>query len=318
VVEVGYTLSSEEFGVGDLAEYAGRAEDAGFTFALVSDHYHPWVESQGEAPFVWTTLGAVANETDDLRVGTGVTCPLVRVHPAIVAQAAATTAAAFDGRFFLGLGTGERLNEHVLGDRWPPHHVRLEMLAEAVGILRDLWGGDLTSHDGEHYTVENARLFTLPDERPEVAIAASGERTARFAGEYGDALVSTAPDGDVVDQFEATGDGDARRYAQATVCWAETEAEARETAAEYWPNGALAGKLGQELPTPTHFEEATQHVDEDDVAGTFPCSPDPDDHVESIQAYLDAGFDHVYVHQVGPRQVDAIEFYAEEVLPSFD
>lgn len=318
VVEIGYALSSEEHGFHDLVDYGARAEEAGFAFAMLSDHYHPWIERQGESPFAWTTLGALARETDDLRVGTGVTCPLIRLHPAIVAQAAATTAAAFDGRFVLGLGTGERLNEHVLGDRWPPHHVRLEMLAEAIEVMRDLWRGETTSHDGEHYTVENARLFTLPDDEIEVAVAASGETTARFAGEFGDALVSTAPAEEVVDSFADSGDDGGRRYGQATVCWAETEAEARQTAAEYWPNGALAGQLGQELATPTHFEEATDHVDEADLAMAFPCSPDADEHIESIQSYADAGFDHVYVHQVGPEQEQFLEFYAAEVLPAFD
>jgi G6PDH family F420-dependent oxidoreductase len=317
VTTIGYTLSSEERGPATLVEDAVGAEAAGFEFALASDHYHPWIDAQGESPFVWSTLGAVARATDKLRVGTGVTCPTMRLHPAIVAQAAATTAVMFDGRFFLGVGTGERLNEHVLGDRWPPHHVRLEMLAEAVEVIRELWGGELSSHDGEHYTVENARLYTVPDEPPPIAVAAGGPETAELAGRLGDALVSTAPDADVVEAFADTAGEDARRYAQVTVCWADSADEARETVHERWPNGALPGELGQELSTPTHFEQAVELVSEDDAVEHVPCGPDADDHVEAIQAFVDAGFDHVYVHQIGPAQAEAQEFYAAEVLPSF-
>lgn len=316
--ELGYALSSEEHGPNQLAANAARAEDVGFEFALVSDHYHPWVEQQGEAPFVWTTLGGIARETDDLRVGTGVTCPTMRIHPAIIAQAAATTGAMFDGRFFLGVGTGERLNEHVLGDRWPPHHVRLEMLEEALAVMRELWTGEMHSHDGEHYTVENAQLFTLPEEPPDVAVAASGTEMASAAGRLGDALVSTAPSEDVVESFADADGADAPRYGQATVCWAETADEARETVREWWPNSALPGELGQELATPTHFEQATELVSEDDAVEHIPCGPDPDRHVEAIEQFADAGFDHVYLHQVGPDQEGFFRFYEEEVLPAFE
>jgi G6PDH family F420-dependent oxidoreductase len=318
VPELGYALSSEEHGPNQLAANAARAEDVGFEFALVSDHYHPWVEQQGEAPFVWTTLGGIARETDDLRVGTGVTCPTMRIHPAIIAQAAATTGAMFDGRFFLGVGTGERLNEHVLGDRWPPHHVRLEMLEEALAVMRELWTGEMHSHDGEHYTVENAQLFTLPEEPPDVAVAASGTEMASAAGRLGDALVSTAPSEDVVESFADADGADAPRYGQATVCWAETADEARETVREWWPNSALPGELGQELATPTHFEQATELVSEDDAVEHIPCGPDPDRHVEAIEQFADAGFDHVYLHQVGPDQEGFFRFYEEEVLPAFE
>lgn len=317
MVDLGYALSSEEHGPNALARNAARAEAIGFEFALVSDHYHPWVGRQGESPFVWTTLGGVARETESLRVGTGVTCPTMRIHPAIVAQAAATTAEMFDGRFFLGLGTGERLNEHVLGDRWPPHHVRLEMLEEATAVIRDLWSGETTSHDGEHYTVENARLFTLPDERPEIAVAAGGTHAARAAGRIGDAVVTTSPNEEVAGTFRDAG-GDGRRYGQATVCWAETESEGRETVHEWWPNSALPGEVSQELATPTHFEQAAELVTEDRAVEHVPCGPDPERHVETIEEYVDAGYDHVYLHQVGPDQEGFFHFYEEEVLPSFE
>ena len=317
MVQLGYALSTEEHGPSDLVGYAQGAEEAGFEFAMISDHYHPWIERQGEAPFVWTPLGAIAHATDDLRVGTGVTCPLIRIHPAIIAQAAATAAEMFDGRFFLGLGTGERLNEHVLGDRWPPHHVRLEMLEEAIAVMDDLWEGGMTSHDGKHYTVENAQVFTLPDEPPEKIIATGGETTARFAAEFGDGIVSTSPDEDIVDEFSDAHDGDAPRYGQATVCWDESDWDAVETAYEWWPNSALPGQLGQELPTPTHFEEATEAISEEDIEEAYLCSSDPDDHVEYLQEYLDAGYDHVYVHQVGPNQKEFLDVYEQEIIPSF-
>ena len=317
MVEIGYALMTEEHGPSELVTFAEHAEDAGFEFALISDHYHPWIEQQGESPFVWGPLGAIAYATEDLRVGTGVTCPLIRIHPAIIAQAAATAASMFEGRFFLGLGTGERLNEHVLGDRWPPHHVRLEMLEEAIDVMEDLWSGEMTNHDGKHYTVENARLFTLPDEPPKKIIAAGGEMTARFAGEFGDGLISTSPDGEIVDSFTDTHDGEAPRYGQATVCWAENDTKAKQIAHKWWPNSALPGRLGQELPTPHHFEEATESVSEDDVTNSYLCSSNPDDHIESIETYVDSGFDHVYVHQIGPHQTKFIEIYEREVLPSF-
>lgn len=317
MVDLGYALSSEEHGPDDLVDYAVLAEDSELDFAMVSDHFHPWIARQGNSPFVWSVLGAVARETDDLTVGTGVTCPTIRIHPAIVAQAAATTADMFDGRFLLGVGTGERLNEHVLGDRWPPHAERLEMLEEAVDVMRKLWGGEFVTHDGQHYTVETAKLYTLPEEPPDVAVAAGGPETATAAGEFGDALVTTSPDEETAQAFgEACGD-DAPRIGQAAVCYAESEAAARRTVHEWWPNGALPGALGQELPTPALFEGAAELVDEEDAAGPLPCGPDADEFIESIEEYVDAGYDHVYLHQIGPDQEDFLRFYGEEVRPSF-
>lgn len=317
VPEFGYALSSEELDPNDLVAYTARAESVGLDFAMVSDHYHPWTSEQGHSPFVWSTLGAIARETETLRVGTGVTCPIVRIHPAIVAQAAATTATMFEDRFFLGVGTGERLNEHVLGDRWPPYDERVSMLEEAVSILRALWRGEMVSHDGEHYTVENAKLYTRPEDPPDVPVAASGTTSATLAGDIGDGLVTTAPDEATADAFQDAHDGDGPRYGQATVCYAESEREGRKTMHEQWPNGALPGVLGQELPTPGVFEQATSLVSEDDATENIPCGPDATDFVETIQTYLDAGYDHVYLHQVGDEQDEFLEFYTTEVLPSF-
>jgi G6PDH family F420-dependent oxidoreductase len=312
-MEVGYSLSSEEHAPADLVRHARAAEDAGFEFALISDHFHPWVDRQGQSPFVWGVLGAIAVSTEKLRVGTGVTCPTMRIHPAIVAQAAATTACLMPGRFFLGVGTGENLNEHILGDRWPSPDERQEMLAEAIEVMRGLWEGELFSFEGEHYTVDRARLYTVPAEEIPIAVAASGQQAAELAGRVGDAFVSTAPDRDLVDAYAKAG-GRGPRYGQLTVCWAETEREARRTAFEWWPNGGLQGPLSQELPLPSHFEGAAAMVTEDDVAEAVVCGPDLDAHLEAIEQFAAAGFDHVYVHQVGPDQEGFIEFYARDVL----
>jgi len=327
VPEFGVALSSEEHEPDALVDYAAKAEAVALDFAMVSDHYHPWIEAQGHSPFVWSVLAGIARETESLDVGTGVTCPTIRIHPAIVAQAAATTAAMFDGRFTLGVGTGERLNEHVLGDRWPTYEERQSMLREAVAVIRELWGGEVVDHHGKHYTVENAKLYTLPDEPPDVAVAAGGPDAATVAGEIGDALVTTSPEEALASEFaDAYADReaaepdhvDASRIGQATVCHAETEAEGRRTVHEQWPNGGLPGELGQELPTPSVFEQAAEVVTEDDAAGSLPCGPDADAFVDAIQSYLDAGYDHVYLHQIGDDQEAFLEFYADEVLPSFD
>ena len=316
-MQFGYALSSEEHAPAALADHAAAAEAAGMTFALISDHFHPWIDRQGQSPFVWTVLGAIAARTGELRVGTGVTCPIIRMHPAIVAQAAATAACLFDGRFFLGVGTGENLNEHIIGDRWPPAGVRREMLAEAVGVMRELWGGGLVSHRGAHYTVENARLYTLPSKPLEVVVAAGGQEAAALAGRIGDGIVGTAPDGDLLAAFDSAG-GAGPRYGQVTVCWAKSRPEAIRTALEWWPNAGLRGTLPQELPLPSHFEQAAAMVSEDDIADAIACGPDPSEHLEKIRAFVDAGYDHVYIHQVGPDQQGFFRFYERELHPALE
>jgi coenzyme F420-dependent glucose-6-phosphate dehydrogenase len=315
-VEIGYALSSEEHVPLDLVEDARRAEEAGFTFALISDHFHPWIDKQGQSAFVWSVLGGIAAKTERIRIGTGVTCPLIRTHPAIIAQAAATVGSMFEGRFFLGVGTGENLNEHVHGDRWPPARVRLEMLEEAIDLIRELWNGELCNFEGKHYRVENARIYTLPDEPLEIYVAAAAERAAELAGRSGDGLISTAPEGELTATYREAG-GKGQAIGQVTVCWAESEEDARRTAFEWWPNAALKGPLGQELALPVHFEQAAEMVTEDDVAEMVVCGPDADRHLEAIAKFDEAGFDHVYVHQVGPDQNGFIDFYAREILPTF-
>lgn len=317
MTQIGYKLISEEFGPDDLVRYAVRAEESSFDFANISDHYHPWISAQGESPMVWPVLGAIAEATDDLRIGTGVTCPTIRIHPAIVAQATATVASMLEGRFYFGVGTGENLSEHIHGDRWPAHDVRLELLEEAVEIIRNLWTGENVTHRGRHYTVENARLFTLPDQLPEIWVAADGPRTARKAGEIGDGLITVTPDAGLIDAYETTADDGGVRYGETTVCWAETEDEAIETAAEIWPQGALPGDLNWELATPALFEQAVEGVTKDEIAQKITCGPDPEAHIEAIEEFVDAGYDHVTVHQVGPNQEGFFEFYEAEVLPVF-
>jgi coenzyme F420-dependent glucose-6-phosphate dehydrogenase len=317
-VELGYAISSEEHRPLDLVRNAALAEEAGFTFALVSDHFHPWIDRQGESAFVWSVLGGIALATERLVVGTGVTCPTIRIHPAIVAQAAATAASMLPGRFFLGVGTGENLNEHVLGQRWPSTEIRREMLEEAVDVMRELWRGELTSHRGRHYTVENARIYTLPEEEIEVMVAAGGPEAAELAGRIGDGLVGTSPEGELLAAFDEAGGAGKPRYGQVTVCWAGREPEARRTAFEWWPNAALQGPLAQELPLPSHFEAASGMVGEDDVAEAIVCGPDPEAHIAKIDEYREAGYTHVYVHQVGPDQEGFFRFYTSEILPHYE
>ena len=317
MVRIGYAISSEEHHPNDIVQHARMAEEAGFGFSLISDHYHPWVSKQGHSPFVWGVIGGIAQATQRLQLGTGVTCPLVRIHPAIIAQAAATVAAMMPGRFFLGVGTGENLNEHIFGDRWPETEVRLEMLEEAKAVMRLCWQVGNQIHRGLHYTVQNARLYTLPEQPIPVMVAAAGPSSAQLAGRIGDGFVGTSPERDVIEAFERSGGAGKPRYGQMTVCWADDEASARKTAHEVWPTGALPGELSQELPTPAHFEQAAQLVTEDAVAEEVVCGPDPEQHAAKVQEYVDAGYDHVYVHQVGPDQEGFIRFYQREILPRF-
>ncbi len=312
-MELGYAISSEEHRASDLVRWAREAEDAGFSFALISDHFHPWTDTQGESPFVWGTIGAIAERTDRLRLGTGVTCPTIRIHPAIVAQAAATSAELMDGRFFLGLGTGENLNEHVTGARWPGAEERLEMLEEAIWLIRALWEGKLVTHRGRFFTVDRARIYSLPGEPPPIAIAAAGSRAAELAGREGDALISTSPDEELISTFESAGGSGKPRYGQLTVCYAESEEQAVRGAHEWWPNAALGGELGQELPLPRHFQQAAETVTPEDVAESVVCGPDPDRYRQAIDEFDDAGFDHVYIHQVGPDQESFFAFARTEL-----
>jgi coenzyme F420-dependent glucose-6-phosphate dehydrogenase len=315
---LGYKLSSEEFGPRELVRFGRLAEDAGFEFALISDHFHPWIDKQGQSPFVWSVIGGLAEATSRLRIGTGVTCPTMRIHPAIIAQAAATSAAMLEGRFFLGLGSGENLNEHVVGARWPAVDVRQAMLEEAIEVIRRLWRGGYQDHHGRFFTMENARLYTRPSTPPPIVIAAGGGKSAALAGRLGDGLVVTEPSRELVERFDAAGGHGKPRYAELTVCWGKDEKAARRLAHEQWPNAALNWPLTTELAIPAHFESALEMVTEDAVAESIVCGPDPARHLAKIREYADAGFDHVCVHQVGADQEGFLRFYAREILPSMD
>jgi G6PDH family F420-dependent oxidoreductase len=318
MVRFGYALSSEEHSPRDLVRNAALAEDAGFEFALISDHYHPWIDAQGHSPFVWSVLGGIAGETTRLEVGTGVTCPMIRIHPAIIAQAAATTADMFDGRFFLGIGTGENLNEHILGDHWPPYEDRREMLVESIDIMRGLWQGELFSHRGEHYIVENARLYTLPTDEIRIMVAAGGPESASVAGELGDGLIATAPNAEVMARFKSAGGDVKPAYGQVTVCWADSEADATRTVHRIWPNAGVPGDLSQELPLPMHFEQAASLVTPEMLVEEMPVGPDPERYLATAREYIEAGFENVYFHQVGPDQEGFFRFFNKEVRPSLE
>jgi len=314
-LHIGYQLSSEEHRPNDLVKYAQMAEQHGFSFANISDHFHPWTDTQGQSPFVWTVIGGIAHATERLELGTWVTCPTMRMHPAIVAHAAATAAAMMEGRFFLGVGTGENLNEHILGAGWPETEVRQERLEEAIAVIRLLWEGGNKSHHGRNYTVENARLYTLPEEPPPLLVAVGGPQSAEMAGRLADGFIATSPVADLIEIFDKAGGRDKPRYGSLTVCWAEDEKSARRTAHRVWPNAAMESSLSWELPLPKHFEDVAKLVTEDAVAEEIVCGPDPQRHVGAIMKYLEAGFDHIAVHQVGPDQTGFFRFYATEVLP---
>ncbi len=317
MTELGYSLSSEETRPNDLVRYARMAEDTGFTFALISDHFHPWLDKQGNSPFAWSVLGGIAQVTRRMRIGTGVTCPTFRYHPAIIAQAAATIADMMPGRFFLGVGTGENLNEHIFGDKWPPVAIRQEMLEEAIELIRALWQGGMQSHYGAYFAVENARIYTLPEKLPEIYVAAAGEKSAEMAGRVGDGLISTAPKKEIVQEFDAQGEAGRPHIGQMTVCWAKTEQEGLKTAYEWWRYTALKGEVSQELSIPQQFEQASAIIRQEDVAQEIVCGPDPQKHLQEIKKYVDAGFEQVYVHQVGPDQAGFFDFYRSEILPKF-
>jgi coenzyme F420-dependent glucose-6-phosphate dehydrogenase len=314
-VELGYALSSEEHSPADLVRHARAAEQAGFGFGLISDHIHPWTDAQGHSAFVWSVLGSIAQATENFRIGTGVTCPLIRIHPAIVAHAAATVACLMPGRFFLGVGTGENLNEHVLGAKWPAPDERLEMLDEAVEVMRLLWQGGYQTHRGKHYTVENLRIFDVPDDGVEVAVAAMQPQAAELAGRIADALVNVAPKQEIVEKFEQSGGNGKPRYGQITVCYAKSKDEAKKTAFEVWPNALVEGSASQELPLPSDFEQLVEDRDADELDGTLTLGPDPDEYLDQIKEYDKAGYTHVYFHQIGPNQDAFLAFAQNELLP---
>ena len=306
-MEVGYWLSSEEHSPRELVANAKRAEDAGFSYVLISDHFHPWVEAQGHSPFVWAVIGAIAEGTERMRLGTAVTCPLIRLHPVIVAQAAATAALLMDGRFFLGIGSGELLNEHIFGNRWPRADERLGMLDEALEIIRALWRGDYETYRGRHYTVEQARLYDVPAEPPELIVAAAAEKAAQLAAKWGDGMISTAPDPAVLAEYRQAGGRDPI-HGKVTGCFAASVTDAKRIAKKRSPNSAMGGTISQDLPLPRDFETVAELVREEDLEGSMSLGRDPAAWRERINAFERLGFTHLCLHDVSEDQTAFIEF----------
>ncbi len=313
-MRIGLFLSTEEYPPHEMVEQARMAADAGLHALWISDHFHPWIDAQGHNPFVWSLIGAVS-QACDLPIMTAVTCPIVRIHPAIVAQAAATSAVLTRGRFRLGVGTGEALNESILGGPWPNATVRREMLVEAIEVMRRLWSGDVVSHRGQYFTVENARLYTLPDTPVPVYVSAYGPQATTLAAEVGDGFVTTRPDADLVGLFRERS-GDKPVTAGAKACFAADRAEAEKIAFKLWPTTGLPGELNAILPTPAHFEQAVQLIRPEHVTSTIPCGPDPQAHIAALRSYADAGVDELFVAPIGPYYREMINLYAREVIPA--
>ncbi|WP_447035151.1 TIGR03557 family F420-dependent LLM class oxidoreductase [Streptomyces sp. DSM 118878] len=312
-MQIGYKLAAEAFGPKELVRQAVLAEEAGFDFVEISDHYHPWLDNQGHSPFAWTVLGTIAAKTSRIELATGVTCPTVRYHPAIIAQAAATLALVSDGRFVLGVGSGERLNEHVVGRGFPDTvRTRHEMFREALEIIRLLWSGGYRSYEGKHLRLEDARVFDLPEELPLIAVAASGKASTRIAAELGDGLFATEEKPEIIRQYKEAG-GSGPAYAEVPMAWAPDEHTGAKAALET-SRWALTGwKVMSELPNPVNFDAATSTVREEDILGKFACGTDPARYVEVAQKFVDAGFDRLVMQNAGPDPDGFIDFYQREL-----
>lgn len=309
----GYTLMTEQSGPRELVRYAQAAEDAGFDFEVSSDHYSPWLVSQGHAPYAWSVLGAVAQATSRIELMTYVTCPTMRYHPAVVAQKAATMQLLSEGRFLLGVGSGESLNEHVVGDGWPAVATRQAMLQEAVEIIRELHTGELVTYDGEYFRVDSARVWDAPDGGVPIGIAVSGEESIQRFAPLGDHMIAVSPEEDLVKEWDAARGEDSRKIGQVPISWDPDLETAVERAHDQfrWFGGGWA--VNADLPTPAGFEAASQFVRTDDVADAIACGPDLDELAASVQPYLDAGFTDVAIVQIGDEQQD--RFLAEVAEP---
>jgi len=311
-MKIGYKLSAEAFGPQELIRQAVLAEQAGFDFVEMSDHYHPWLEAQGHSPFTWGVLSAIAVKTERIGLVTGVTCPSVRYHPAIIAQAAATLALISDGRFTLGAGAGERLNEHVTGTGFPARRVRHQRFREALEIIRLLWKGGYRSYQGTYLQLEDARVFDLPNEPPVIAVAASGPESARIAADLGDGLFATEPDAELVSTWHRLG-GHGPAYTELPLAWASDEDAAVAAVLEKSTFALTGWKVMAELPNPVNFEAATASVGPEQVRGQFACGPDVKRHLEVAQQFVDAGFDHLVTMNAGPDPDGFIDFFAREL-----
>jgi G6PDH family F420-dependent oxidoreductase len=311
-MKLGLTLSSEEHGPRSLVDLAILAEQRGFDFVSISDHYHPWISDQGHSPFVWSVLGGIAAATESIEVGVGVSCPIIRIHPAILAQAVATTGLLLDERLIWGVGTGENLNEHVLGDPWPPYEVRAAMLEESVALIRRLWSEESVTHRGDHFTVEDARILDRPVKPVPIVVSAFGEDSAELAARIGDGLWLSSLKTDTIATFERAG-GSGPIFSQLTLCWGPDRDEAIELAHRQWPNTGLPGQLNQELRTMLDFEQAVELVTPELIGDEVPCGPDPEPVIEKVLEARDAGVDHLYFHQIGNDQEGFVAFWEKEI-----
>jgi G6PDH family F420-dependent oxidoreductase len=317
MTQIGYTMMTEQAGPRQLVRNLVEAEDAGFDFAVISDHYFPWLDEQGHAPYAWSVLGAAVEATQRIPVMTYVTCPIIRYHPAVVAQAAATMQLLSERRFTLGLGAGENLNEHIVGGGWPAVDVRHRMLREAVEIIRSLWQGGYVNYDGEFFEVQSAKVWDLPDELPQLGIAVSGRQSCGLAGELADVMIAVEPDASLAEAFDAAGGTGKPRVGQAPVCYDTDEAAAVARAHQQFRWFGSGWKVNAELPGPSAFAAASRFVTPDDVAASIPCGPDPEAHVEAVRTFVDAGFTHVALVQVGGDHQDAfIAWFADELRPA--
>jgi G6PDH family F420-dependent oxidoreductase len=308
----GYFLASEEHEPRELVRQARMAEEAGFEALWISDHFHPWLDEQGQSSFVWSVIGAISQVTS-LPIGTAVTCPLRRIHPAIVAQAAASSALLTGGKFTLGVGTGEALNEHITGLVWPSADERLDMLEEAVHLIRELFTGRLVDVAGRHYRAETARLYSVPDSPVPVYVSGFGEKAVKLAAKIGDGYISMQPNRDFVRLYREAGGGNRPVQGGIKVCWGPDAKSARKTMHRLWRTDSIPGEAAQLLPLPRHFEQVADLIGPDQIAA--PCGPDPAAHLAGLRAFTEAGFDEVYVSQVGPEQEGFFEFYRSQVLP---
>lgn len=314
-MRLGFKLIAEAFSPVEIVRQAVQAEEAGFDFVEVSDHFHPWVSEHEHSGFAFSMLAAAAARTERIELATGVTCPFIRYHPAVVAQAAATNALLADGRFTLSVGAGERLNEHIVGAGWPPVSVRHEMLREAVEIIRLLWSGGYHSYQGKHLRLEDARVFDLPDSLPPIVVAAGGPQAARLAGELGDGLFATEPRDDLIAAYTSAG-GTGSLYAEVPLAWAPTEDAAAESARKLFRFGITGWKVQAELPNPVNFDAATKFISADHLRAQFGCGPDVTRHVEVTKEFAAAGYDQLALVNAGPDMDGFFDFFVKELGPA--
>ncbi|MDT4933391.1 MAG: hypothetical protein QOK11_1283 [Pseudonocardiales bacterium] len=317
MTQFGYTLMCEQSGPAALVQDAVAAEDAGFDFEVISDHYFPWLDSQGHSPNAWAVLGAVAHATQRVELMTYVTCPTMRYHPTVVAQQAATVGLLSEGRFTLGLGAGENLNEHVAGRAWPPVNVRHEMLDEAIDIIAALFTGEYVNHRGRHYRVDSAKLWDVGNPPPRIGVAVSGKQSCTLAGRQADLMIAVAPDAKLGEMFDAAGGHGKPRVGQVPISYDQDRQAAIDRAHEQFRWFGGGWKVNSELPGTAAFAAASQFVTKDDVANAIPCGPDVEAHVKAVRQFVDAGFTHVAPVQIGGgRQAGFLEWAQAELLPA--